>query len=108
MICCGHACQHASPLPRRGGIGTSAYRERALADGNQGRVDDGDGLGRGLQGLRLLCDYSEVVYDLGGRRLAQHGVAADGQGRDGELEHGELHLEMARRGWERLGDEMGR
>lgn len=72
---------------------SKAYREGALADDDQGRVEEGDGLGRGLQGLRLLRDHLEIVHDLGGRRLAQHGVAADGQGRDGELEHGELHLD---------------
>jgi len=54
------------------------YRERTLANDDQGRVEEADGLSRSLKGLGLLCQAIDVGdhllgRDCGERRDCKHG-----------------------------------
>ncbi len=59
MICCDLLAGMDSET-----TGAETYRERALADGDQGSIDDGDALSRGLEGFGLLRDQLNAVGDL--------------------------------------------
>ena len=72
--------------------GTSAHRERALADDDQRRIHEGDALRRCLQSLRLGRQSSAVGDDFLRRDLGHHTGAADSQCADNGLENGKLHF----------------
>jgi hypothetical protein len=63
--------------------------EGALANNDQRGVEEGDGLGRGLEGLALLGDHLDVGDDLGGSGLCHDGCGeGNSRGEEGaERDH---------------------